>query len=111
MIVTLTDRGILYETRPKHAELLVRNMSVTNSVATPGVKDGDLENQAPKDHEEARGQNAMEGKVLEPMATEMAAVGPQQHSAEQVPTTYHTTLTNRTTQHRTKQFPIVAECR
>ena len=96
-IVTLTDKGILYEVDPSHAEPLVRNMSVTNSVATPGVKDGDLENQAPEDHEEAQGQNAMEGKVLEPVATEMAAVGPQQHSAEQAPSIYHTTLTNRHT--------------
>ena len=49
-IVTLTDKGILYEADPRQDELLVRNMSVTNSVATPGVKDGDLANQAPKDH-------------------------------------------------------------
>ena len=73
-------------------------MSVTNSVATPGVKDGDLENQAPKDHEEAMSQNAVEGKVREPMATEMAAVSPLQHGAEQVSTLTHTTLTNPRTQ-------------
>ena len=81
-------------------------MSVTNSVATPGVKDGDLENQAPKDHKEARCQNAIEGKVLEPVATEMAAVSPQQHGAKQVSTIYHTTLTNRHTQHRAQNSPV-----
>ena len=58
-------------------------------MATPGVKDGDLENQAPKDKEAAQGENAMEGKVPEPVATEIAAVGPQQHTAEQVPTIDH----------------------
>ena len=105
-IITLTDKSILYEADPRHAELLVRNMSVTNSVATPGVKDGDLENQAPKDHEEARCQKAMEGKVLEPVATEMAAVSSQQYVAEQVSKIYHTTLTNRHTQHRAQHYPI-----
>ena len=29
-IVTLTEKGILYEADPRHAELLVRNMSVSN---------------------------------------------------------------------------------
>ena len=36
-IVTLTKQGILYEADPRHAELLVQNMSVTNFAATPGV--------------------------------------------------------------------------
>ena len=81
-------------------------MSVTNFVATPGVEVGDLENQAPKDHEEVQGENAMEGKVLEPVATEIAAVSPLQHSAEQVSTIYHTTRTNRHTQHRAQSYPV-----
>ena len=49
----------------------------------------------------------MEGKVLEPMATEMAAVSPLQHGAEQISTITHTTLTNRHTQHRAQQnYPV-----
>ena len=71
-IVTLTEKVILHEADPRHAEHLVRNMPVTNSMATPGVKDGDLEHQAPKDQEAAKGENAMEGKVFEPVATEIA---------------------------------------
>ena len=81
-------------------------MSITNSVATPGVKDEDLEHQAPKNHEEAMGQNAVEGKVLEPMAKEMAAVSPLQHGAEQVSTITHTTLTNQRTRNRTQNYPV-----
>ena len=42
-IVTLTDKGILYEADPRHAELLVRNMAVSNSAASPEVKDSDLQ--------------------------------------------------------------------
>ena len=97
-IVTLTDKGILYEADPRDAELLVRNMSVTNSVATPGGKDGDLENQAPKDQKAAQVASAMEGKWLEPMATEIAAVGQQKgpdnihshHAHNPTHTTSHT---------------------
>ena len=47
-IVTLTEKGILYEADPQHAELLVRIMAVTNSVTTPGVSKSHLENRAPK---------------------------------------------------------------
>ena len=36
----------------------------------------------------------------------MAAVGPQQHGAEHVPTIYHTTLTNRHTQNRAHKSPM-----
>ena len=48
----------------------------------------------------------MEGKVLEPTATEMAAVSPLQHGAEQVSTIIHTTLTNPRTQHRKQNYPV-----
>ena len=81
-------------------------MSVTNSVATPGFKDGDLKNKAPKDKEAAQGVKAVEGKVPEPVATEVAAVGLQQQGAEQVQTIYHTTLTTRRTQNRAHKYPI-----
>ena len=62
-IVTLTDKGLLYGADPRHAELLVRNLAVSNSVAAPGVEDSDLKDQAPKDHEDVGG---MESKHVEP---------------------------------------------
>ena len=51
-IVTIQDGGLRYESDPRHAELLIRNMGVSNSVGTPGVKDGDLTHQAPKGQEQ-----------------------------------------------------------
>ena len=60
-VVTLTESGLTYEADPRHAELLVRNMAVSNSVGTPGVKGSDLTHAAPTDQEEAA-QPAMEGQ-------------------------------------------------
>ena len=82
-------------------------MSVTNSVATPGVKDGDVENQAPKDQEVVQVVGAMEGRSVEPVdettCEKIAAVGQQR-----APATYtHTTLTNDT--RRTHNSPIVSK--
>ena len=59
IIVTLTEKGILYEADPQHAELLVRSMAVSTSVTTPDVKDGDVEKPAPNDQEDV---GAMESK-------------------------------------------------
>ena len=60
-VVTLKESGLTYEADPRHAELLVRNMAVVNSVGTPGVTDSDLTHAAPKDKEQAP-QPAMEGQ-------------------------------------------------
>ena len=37
-ILRLTDQGLRYEADPRHAELLVQALDLTNSVTTPGVK-------------------------------------------------------------------------
>ena len=61
-VVTLSESGLTtYEADPRHAELLVRNMAVSNSVSTPGVKDSDLTHAAPKGQEGIT-QPAMEGQ-------------------------------------------------
>jgi hypothetical protein len=50
-IVTLTP-GLIYESDPRHAELMVRNVSLGESkrVGTPGVKLPDISDEAPKDN-------------------------------------------------------------
>ena len=60
-VVTLSESGLTYEADPRHAELLIRNMAVSNSVGTPGVKDSDLTHAAPKEQEGIT-QPAMEGQ-------------------------------------------------
>ena len=90
-IVMLTDKDIPYEADPRHAELLVRNVAVSIFVATPGVKDSNLEDQAPKDQEDV---GAVEGNCVEPpcgISCETKSAGGQQWA----PAIYtHTTLTN-----------------
>ena len=51
-IVTLTPEGLIYESDPRHAELMVRNLSLGKSkgVGTPGVKLPDISDEAPKDN-------------------------------------------------------------
>ena len=50
-IVTLTPEGLIYESAPRHAELMVRNLGLGESkgVGTPGVKLPDISDEAPKD--------------------------------------------------------------
>ena len=51
-IVTLTPEGLIYESDPRHAELMVRNLGLGDSkgVGTPGVKHPDISDEAPKDN-------------------------------------------------------------
>ena len=51
-IVTLTPEGLIYESDPRNAELMVRNLGLGESkeVGTPGVKLPDISDEAPKDH-------------------------------------------------------------
>ena len=50
-IVTLTPEGLIYESDPRHVELMVRNLGLDGpkDVATPGVKLPDISDEAPKD--------------------------------------------------------------
>ena len=50
-IVTLTLEGLIYESDPRHAELMVCNFGLDGSkdVGTPGVKLSDILDEAPKD--------------------------------------------------------------
>ena len=54
-VITLTDKGLIYEADPRHAELLARSQMVTNSVCTPGIKDSYLTNQATQDLDSNKG--------------------------------------------------------
>ena len=50
-IVTLTDEGLIYESDPRHAELISRNVALEEGkgVGTPGVKPPDFSNEAVKE--------------------------------------------------------------
>ena len=50
-IVTLTPEGLIYESDPGHAELMVRNLGLGESkgVGTPGVKLPNISDEVPKD--------------------------------------------------------------
>ena len=50
-IVTLTDEGLIYESDPRHAELMARNLALEEGkgVGSPGVKPPDISNEAVKE--------------------------------------------------------------
>ena len=49
-VVTPTDEGFIYESDPRHAELMARNLSLDDSkgVGTPGAEPPDISNEAAK---------------------------------------------------------------
>ena len=51
-IVTLTPEGLIYESDPRHAELMVRNLGIGGSkgAGPPGAKLPDISDEAPKDN-------------------------------------------------------------
>ena len=50
-IVTLTDEGLIYDSNPRRAELMARNLELEESkgAGTPGVKPPDISNEAVKE--------------------------------------------------------------
>ena len=50
-IVTLTPERLIYESEPKHAELMVRNLGLdgSNIIGTPRVNPPDISIEAPRD--------------------------------------------------------------
>ena len=50
-VITITEKGIQYEADPRHAELMIRNLNLSESkgVKTPGVKPTDWSLEAMKD--------------------------------------------------------------